>query len=121
MLHCSDSIDVAVRCTGVWCLIIAARVVPGESCRQTSMHRELTCSLSPVYADSGVPAMLLRRREAMAEPLDTLCGDVTPPQPLGDSRALRVSRLPHSLLVGRYRTTGSVKQPTSYRAINARA
>ncbi len=33
--------------------------------------------------------MLLRRREAIAEPLDTLCGDVTPWQPLGDSRALR--------------------------------
>ena len=48
-----------------------------------------TWSPSPVKADSGVAAMPLRRLEVMAEPLDTLCGDLTPQEALGESSALR--------------------------------
>ncbi len=56
---------------------------------KASPQTGFTWSPSLVKADSGVAAMPLRRLEVMAEPLDTLCGDLTPQEALGESSALR--------------------------------
>ena len=48
------------------------------------------CSLSVISADLGVGAALVRCLEAMAEPLEALCGEVTPQQAVGESSALQI-------------------------------
>ena len=45
------------------------------------------CSLSVIRADSGVRAALGR---CLAEPLEALCGEVTPQQAVGESSALQI-------------------------------
>ena len=48
------------------------------------------CSLLVIRVDLGVGAAPVRCPEAMAEPLEALCGEVTPQQAVGESSALQI-------------------------------